>query len=422
MRVQIDDACVPLGEILRYVGLCMDGCIGYRTQLPSAIDPRGEPCAVVDLPSIQRAIVPVLLVLLLPTHLFLHLNLDSAFHRLLDLLQRSKYRPATRNSGRGCRSSRSSKQQSSTSSMDLKFPATQPDQMLCYENKRRIINEKHSAWMAQRDRALAGGREEQQAEPAAPPTLRGTLDDVHMETMAAMTRYDTEKKQLSKLPPARRRAAMAEKRTTWMEQRRVGEEAPISAETPPPPQQQQPPQQQRRRKEQPPTSTAAAVAADSVMGQGNSMLAQLHAERQARAAGVPPASSSAAAASRAPQQVHAALSDLMLMSRQAGTTAAHSMSLSAQATQPQGWTCGACTFAHSTYATACEMCGTPHEGSRPQSQAAAAEPSPQQPRRASPFHALDAELGLDDEDEDGGGLGEIEDFLAAVELDLQQED
>ena len=418
MRVQIDDACVPLGEILRYVGLCMDGCIGYRTQLPSAIDPRGEPCAVVDLPSIQRAIVPVLLVLLLPTHLFLHLNLDSAFHRLLDLLQRT----ATRNSGRGCRSSSSSKQQSSTSSMDLKFPATQPDQMLCYENKRRIINEKHSAWMAQRDRALAGGREEQQAEPAAPPTLRGTLDDVHMETMAAMTRYDTEKKQLSKLPPARRRAAMAEKRTTWMEQRRVGEEAPISAETPPPPQQQQPPQQQRRRKEQPPTSTAAAVAADSVMGQGNSMLAQLHAERQARAAGVPPASSSAAAASRAPQQVHAALSDLMLMSRQAGTTAAHSMSLSAQATQPQGWTCGACTFAHSTYATACEMCGTPHEGSRPQSQAAAAEPSPQQPRRASPFHALDAELGLDDEDEDGGGLGEIEDFLAAVELDLQQED
>ena len=107
VRAQIDDACVPLGELLRYVGLCMNDCIGYRTQLPSAIDPRGEPCAVVDLPSIQRVIVPVLLVLLLPTHLFLHLNLDSAFHRLgllldLDLLQRSIDK-ATRNSGRGWR-------------------------------------------------------------------------------------------------------------------------------------------------------------------------------------------------------------------------------------------------------------------------------------------------------------------------------
>ena len=37
--------------------------------------------------------------------------------------------------------------------MDLKFPATEPDQTLCFENKRRIISDKHAAWMAQRERA-----------------------------------------------------------------------------------------------------------------------------------------------------------------------------------------------------------------------------------------------------------------------------
>ena len=66
--------------------------------------------------------------------------------------------------------------------MDLKFPATQPDQSLCFENKRRIINEKHSAWMEQRDRALAAEKDGH-----CVPTLRGTLDDIHKAAMAAVS-------------------------------------------------------------------------------------------------------------------------------------------------------------------------------------------------------------------------------------------
>eukprot|EP01047_Picozoa_sp_COSAG01_P094335 COSAG01_NODE_25270_length_750_cov_1.333333_1_plen_206_part_10 len=157
--------------------------------------------------------------------------------------------------------------------MDLRFPATQPDQTLCVENKRRIINGKHSAWMEQRGRALAA-----ETDGHSVPTLRGTLDDkakslalelgaptaavagptfeppgaageragaatagsdmpssspplllpspcasssrgaaAQLECTAA---YEAEKAQLARLPPARRRVALRRKRGEWLEQRR----------------------------------------------------------------------------------------------------------------------------------------------------------------------------------------------------------
>ena len=51
--------------------------------------------------------------------------------------------------------------------MDLKFPATEPDQTLCFENKRRIISDKHAAWMAQRERAIAQEPQPSSASAAA---------------------------------------------------------------------------------------------------------------------------------------------------------------------------------------------------------------------------------------------------------------
>jgi hypothetical protein len=269
--------------------------------------------------------------------------------------------------------------------MDLKFPATQPDQMLCFENKRRIINEKHSAWMQQRDAALAAENE------SAPdgPSLRGTLADVHREAMAAISRYDDEKRQLSKLPPARRRAAMQEKRASWMEQR-VGEETPSLA-----PRERQPAEA--------PGTAHTAAATDT----GNTLLRQLHAERLARATTPVNGAISYAHFSR-----QAAPSGPVSTKQVTRTIAARSTTPPTQASPSLGWACRACTFAHAAPALECEMCGTPRDPA----------PSKLESRcdtvTAGAVDDLDAELGL----EDGRQLEEIEDFLAAVELDLQRDD
>ena len=270
------------------------------------------------------------------------------------------------------------------SRMDLKFPATQPDQTLCFENKRRIINEKHSAWMEQRERALAAEKDRR----ADAPSLRETLEDVHREAMASISRYDDEKRQLSNLPPARRRVAMQQKRASWMEQRGE-EEAPSLC----------------RRPRQPATVRTTHLVTET--GTGNTLLGQLHAERQARVA---VAATRVATSAQLPPQ--AAPSDLV-MTWQEGAMATRSSSLPTTASRPAfSWACNACTFANAAPALACEMCGLPRDSS----------PSKQLSRRGTDKGAvddLDAELGLDEDDRQ---LDEIEDFLAAVELDLQLDD
>jgi hypothetical protein len=258
--------------------------------------------------------------------------------------------------------------------MDLKFPATQPDQMLCFENKRRIINEKHSAWMQQRDRALAA---ESDSAPEG-PSLRSTLDDVHREAMAAISRYDDEKRQLSKLPPARRRAAVQEKRASWMEQR-GGEEKPTLG-------------LRERQAAEAPCAAPTAAATDT----GNTLLRQLHAERLARAT----------------TTVTDPISSGPVITRQAGSIAARSNTPPAQASTSLGWACRACTFAHAAPALECEMCGTLRDPAHSKLESRCDTDT-------GAMDDLDAELGLE---QDGGQLDEIEDFLAAVELDLQRDD
>ena len=180
--------------------------------------------------------------------------------------------------------------------MDLKFPATQPDQTLCFENKRRIINEKHSAWMEQRGRALAAEKDR----PDDAPSLRATLDGVHRDAMAAISRYDDEKRQLGSLPPARRRAAMQQKRASWMEQR-GGEEAPALCRRP------RQPQKEIQRDTATETHREPAAAARmshpaTAAAAGNTLLGQLHAERRARVAAD---ATGAAASAQAPTQAAA---------------------------------------------------------------------------------------------------------------------
>ena len=270
--------------------------------------------------------------------------------------------------------------------MDLQFPATQPDQTLCFENKRRIINEKHSAWMEQRDRALAAekGREDV-------PTLRSTIENLHRDALASVSRYDDEKSQLSKLPPRRRRAAMQQKRASWMEQR--GQDVPSVL---------------------PHTQQTAAdfgsstVASSTVAGAaGNELLAQLHAERQARAA-------TAVGRTTAPtgSLTQATHCHSMAMTQPEEATNAHCDIQASQDSTSLGWACSACTFAHAVPAQVCEMCGTPRE---PASSTLGSRRSTD----ADVLNDLDAELGLE---EDSGQLEEIDNFLAAVELDLQRDD
>ena len=322
--------------------------------------------------------------------------------------------------------------------MDLKFPAHNPDQTLCCENKRRIIGDKHAAWMAQRDRALASEEPQPEAalaqlrasqapdrvksiedgkrEPEERAGLRGTLDDVHRQALQAVGRYDDEKKQLAGLPPARRAKALAEKRASWMEQRGRdggGDEVSPSSDA-----RAARPAAAAARRQQPAVSAGAAAAATPVVGEGNIMLAALHAERRARESGsLPePAALSRPLAPGASAAAAAPLADLVASSRQAGAAAARSLSLSAQAASSApsagatgAWSCGACTFHHTAFAPGCEVCGTPR-------------PSPEEQPVVRPSASLDAELGLDDSDGEGSELGEIEDFLAAVELDLAQDD
>ena len=286
--------------------------------------------------------------------------------------------------------------------MDLKFPATQPDQTLCFENKRRIINEKHSAWMEQRDRALAAEKDR----PDDAPSLRATLDDVHRDAMAAISRYDDEKRQLASLPPARRRAAMQQKRASWMEQR-GGEEAPALCRRPRQPQ-REPQRDTATETHREPAASARTSHPVTATAAGNTLLGQLHAERQARVAADV---TGAAASAQTPTQ--AAAPSAPAMTRKEGAIAARSSSLPLAASRPaSSWACDACTFAHAAPVSACEMCGTPRDSSL----------SELHSRRCNDVGAvddLDAELGLDADDRQ---LDEIEDFLAAVELYLQRDD
>lgn len=266
--------------------------------------------------------------------------------------------------------------------MDLKFPATQPDQTLCFENKRRIIHEKHSAWMEQRDQALAADKDGNST-----PTLSETLDDIHAASLAAVSRYDDEKRQLAKLPPARRRAVMAQKRASWMDQR--GEEAPSL-----------------RLRERQPAEVRSPTAPGAADTGGNQLLAQLHAERQARISAAVPTR-----ARPAQSPLHTALmSQPTIDDRQEGMIPARSIR---PAQQPTGlaWSCSACTFAHAAPALACEMCGILRDSAASATQSRCGSDS-------GDVDDLHAELGLADDNQ----LDEIENFLAAVELDLQRDD
>jgi len=330
--------------------------------------------------------------------------------------------------------------------MDLKFPATEPDQTLCFENKRRIISDKHAAWMAQRERAIA-----QEPQPSSSASAAAAAPaETEAAAVEAVEVYEAEKRDLAKLPPARRRAAVAQKRASWMKQRVSAEAAaagssssaqPRRGDVPAAKQTQDPGAARSAAGESvaapaagrsvangssPPAEAAGDGSAAPEAADSNALLAQLHAERQARAAAptVPAAAAAAAArpAARAPP-APAARQQQQTPPAAAGRAAAEPQAADS------GWSCAACTFRHSGPAASCEICGT----ARPAPSPAAADPlnlsdlddgnalshSPR--RRPHPSKTFaDPTSGVCVGSADGE-LGEINDFLAAVELQLAQD-
>eukprot|EP01045_Picozoa_sp_COSAG04_P006011 COSAG04_NODE_289_length_17842_cov_141.473483_3_plen_371_part_00 len=265
--------------------------------------------------------------------------------------------------------------------MDLKFPATEPDQTLCFENKRRIISDKHAAWMAQRERAIA-----QEPQPSSSASAAAAAPaETEAAAVEAVEVYEAEKRDLAKLPPARRRAAVAQKRASWMKQRVSAEAAAVGSSSSAQPRRGDVPAAKRAQdpgatRSAAGKSTAAPAAGRSVANESspsaeaagdgsaeaadsNALLAQLHAERQARAA-APTAPAAAAAVAAAARPAARAPPAQQQQTRPAAAAAA------AEPEDDSGWSCAACTFRHSGPAASCEICGT----SRPAPSPAAADP------------------------------------------------
>lgn len=291
--------------------------------------------------------------------------------------------------------------------MDMKWPATQPDQICCVEHKRRVIERKHSQWMAQRSAVIGA---------VSPVVFEGPK---HAEVVAAgkaIDAYEAEKVELAKLPPERRREAMAKKREAWLAQQQVErqsleaaarEGAAIAAARADVASTQRPLAVSNGPADSPGrlSGVKSELWAGSVEGQSSAMHRLAASSQELEVAEGPEDASGLPALRRAKPSVLPEVSIHMTGCSQPQFSAVEVGKASAPLTALARWACSACTFENEHSAARCAMCDH-----APLVATCAIGEGDQ---------VLTSSKNLDEDfDPEDSELDEINGFLAAVELQI----